>query len=112
MQPEDELAYLRTRVAELENNNKNTQSDLAFIYGLPPVLEKLLRMLLSNQRITNEMIEEQLRLKTLPKVTVFRLRRFLKPHGIDIQSKRHLGYWLTPEDKQVLEAGERNPRSN
>jgi D-ribose pyranose/furanose isomerase RbsD len=112
MKPDEELSFLRAKVAELENKSKVTDIDLALIYGLPPVLERLLRMLMNSPRVTNEMIEERLDLKTLPKVAVFRLRKYMQQHGINVQSKRHLGYWLDPKDKELIAAGKSNPPSN
>lgn len=73
--------------------------DIIFAFSLPPVLSKVFLLLMEEQRITNEMIHK---LTGHPKYTMFRLRKTLNKHDVDVKSKRYFGYWLEPADKQKL----------
>jgi hypothetical protein len=48
------------------------------------------------------MITLRLNIATDAKVAIHRLRDALKGHGIEIKSRRGLGYWLEPEDKERI----------
>lgn len=76
-------------------------ADLAFVFSLPPLLEQVFRMLMAQPRVPSEVIAERLNVTT-PKTAILRLRRALQKHGIEVQSKRHLGYWIEPADKKRL----------
>lgn len=99
----EEIEFLRSRVVELETKlNEVDNTDIAFMFSLPPMLEKLFKLLLKQPRVTTEMIVEGLGAEVDAKMTVFRLRKYLKPHDIDVKSKRHLGYWIEPAEKERL----------
>jgi hypothetical protein len=72
---------------------------LLVTFKLPPGPNNLLGLLLSVEMVTPEMIERRLEIATESKVAVHRLRKYLEPYDIKIESRRHLGYWLTPETK-------------
>jgi len=105
MTPEQqqELEFLRSRVSELESKiNETAELDLAFAFSLPPTLEKILRLLLAQQRVTTEQLAARLPGGTEVKGALFRLRDRLKPFGVKIQSRRHLGYWIDAADKKKI----------
>jgi len=79
-------------------------ADIAFLFSLPPKLEKLFRLLLLHSRVTTAMIVAELGAKADAKMTIFRLRKYLAEsgHEVDIKSKRHLGYWIERDDKSRL----------
>lgn len=111
MTPEEELEFLRSRVNELETKELD-HADLAFHYNLPPMLEKIFRLLMSQSRMTSEQLAARLPQGAMPKFVICRLRKTLKPHGVEIQSKRHMGYWITDADKKkVIERARSNPLS-
>lgn len=72
-------------------------------FRLSDVLAQLLRLLLTETRVTQQMIEHDYRLSTDAKVAIHRLRRRLKPHNIRIETLRGDGYWLEPQMKQQIE---------
>lgn len=78
-------------------------------FRLSEVLAQLLRLLLTENRVTQQMIEHDYRLSTDAKVAIHRLRRRLKPHNIRIETLRGDGYWLEPEMKQQIEHRIRGP---
>lgn len=78
------------------------QTDLAFVFSLPPLLTQIFRMLLEQSRVTTEQLTTQLPEGTDVKSAMFRLRRFLKAHEVDLKSRRYLGYWVEPADKTRL----------
>lgn len=102
MTPEQENIYLRSRVAELEKSKADLEIDYAFVFSLPPIVERTFRLLLQHPRVTTEQLAARLPVGAEPKCAIFRLRKFLKRHGFDVQSRRHLGYWLDPADKERL----------
>jgi hypothetical protein len=100
---EEELQFLRSKVAALEIKLiENDKTDLAVVFSLPPVLEKLFRMLLQHPRVASETLAERLNINGEAKTAVFRLRKYLSQYNVDIKSRRHFGYWIEPEDKKRL----------
>ncbi len=85
-------------------------AELVFALSLPPVLSKVFVLLMSEQRVTNDMINDVVKLAE-PKYTMFRLRKTLNKYNVDIKSKRYYGYWLEPSDKKKL-AEVATPESN
>lgn len=103
MTPEEELEFLRSRVNELElKQTELDATDFAFAFSLPPMLEKVFRLLMAQSRVTGEQISARLPQGAEAKCAVFRLRKSLKPFGVTVQSKRHIGYWIDPADKKRL----------
>lgn len=78
------------------------QTDLAFVFSLPPLLTHIFKMLLEQSRVTTEQLTNQLPEGTDVKSAMFRLRRFLKSHEVELKSRRYLGYWVDPADKTKL----------
>jgi hypothetical protein len=101
------------RVAALENalRLKGTRSVASF-FALPPILAKLLELLVALPFVNQEAAEEQLGICKDLKVAICRLRRELEPRGIKIKSRRFTGYWLDEATKasiQSLLTAESNP---
>lgn len=110
----EEVVLLRSRVEELEQRLTGVSNyDVSFAFALPPMLEKVFRLLLTNKRVTTQMIADHLGANIDVKMTMFRLRKHLKPHNVEVHSKRHIGYWLSDEAKeQLISAMELTPPSN
>lgn len=110
----EEVVLLRSRVEELEQKLTGVSNyDVAFMFSLPPILEKVFKLLLLNKRVTTQMVADNVGTEIDVKMTMFRLRKYLKPHGVDVQSKRHIGYWLDQETKErLIEAMELTQPSN
>ena len=103
MSPEEELEFLRTRVNELELKTAELDAtDFAFVFSLPPMLEKIFRLMMAQPRVTSEQLAARLPQGAEVKCAVFRLRKCLKPFGVNVQSKRHIGYWIEQSDKKKL----------
>ncbi len=100
---QEENERLRLRIADLEKVLKQTNgSELALAFHLPPVMEKLLGLLLAMPLVTGEMVERRLDISTQPKIAVYRLREYLKRHAVDVKCKRNVGWWIEPDDKTKL----------
>lgn len=78
------------------------KTDFAFVFSLPPMLEKIFVLLLQHHRVTTEQITAQVPKCAEPKSAMFRLRKFLKKYEVELKSKRHMGYWIEPADKKKL----------
>lgn len=72
-------------------------------FRLSEVLAKLLDLLLTETRVTAQMIEHDHRLSTDAKVAIHRLRRRLRPYNIRIETLRGDGYWLEQPMKQLIQ---------
>ncbi len=102
---QEENERLRLRIADLEKVLKQTNgTELALAFHLPPVMEKLLGLLLAMPLVTGEMIERRLDISTQPKIAIFRLRACLKRHNVEIKAKRNVGWWIEVADKEKLQA--------
>jgi biotin operon repressor len=66
---------------------------------LPPSLAALLQLLVSERVVTPEMIRQRLDLKHDYKVAIHRLRDLIKDAGLEIHSRRNVGYWIEDQDK-------------
>lgn len=71
-------------------------------FDLPINLAKILVLLNENVVVTAEMIEQEHALAKHAKVALHRLRHRLDGTGIDIKSRRDIGYWLTKAGKEAL----------
>jgi hypothetical protein len=81
------------------------QLRLARTYSLPPKLCGMLILLIEKETVTADMIEHDQQLATCAKVGIWRLRRRLKPHKIEIKAMPTVGYWLEQKTKdQIIEA--------
>lgn len=63
-------------------------------YDLSPSLAKILLLLAQNKVVTPRMIEVDHRLTKDAKVAMHRLRRRLEGVGVEIKSRRDVGYWV------------------
>ena len=109
MSPEQELEFLRSRVNELElKASELDATDFALAFEMPPTLEKIFRLIMAQPRVTTEQIAARLPQGSEVKCAMFRLRKCLKPTNVEIQSKRHIGYWITQADKKRLLQAARN----
>lgn len=97
-----DLAEANTRIVELEGVLGLSNDNLGVAFRLSTTLNKLLGCLLATPNVTPDTIVARLKIATDAKVAVHRLREVLKPYGITIQSRRGLGYWLEPEDKEKI----------
>src|SRR5690349_13239035 len=98
-QEDDEKVQLRARIRDLEIALGQSDQNLAVTFRLTPVLNNLFGLLLALPNVTAEMVRQRLEIATDAKVAMHRLREHLKPWGIEIKSRRNLGYWLEDEEK-------------
>lgn len=92
----------------MTRSEKIQQTDLAFVFLLPPLLTSILRILLERPRVTTEQLTSQLPEGTDIKSAIFRIRKLLKEHEVELRSRRYLGYWIEPADKTKLLDAARN----
>ena len=77
---------------------------IASFFSLPPILAKLLELLVALPYVNQEAAEEQLGICKDLKVAICRLRRELEPRGIEIKSRRFTGYWLDADTKAKIQS--------
>jgi biotin operon repressor len=103
-----EVDQLRLKVRDLELALGQNDANLAVTFRLTPVLNNLMGLLLALPNVTPEMIRQRLEIAPDAKVAIHRLRKHIEPWGIEIKSKRNVGYWIESADKlkiKVLVAG-------
>ena len=71
-------------------------------YDLTPLTARILILLAENQAVKPSMIETEYRLTKDSAVAVHRLRRRLVEHGIAINYRRGVGYWLSTDDRKKV----------
>src|SRR6478609_9316844 len=98
MTSDDEL---RARCEALERALGQVNGVVRVKLGLTENMGSLLNLLVTAPRVSDQMIRD-LGIATGGKVAVYRLRAQMRPHGMTIESRRGVGYWLTPEVKQQL----------
>lgn len=102
-----ECEQLREKVRELQSALKLNDPSIQTTFRLTPAVADIFGLLMAVQRVTPEMVSQRLGLASDPKVAMHRVRKAVKPFGIEVESKRHIGYWLDPETKhrvnQMLE---------
>lgn len=103
MTPAEELENLRSKIAAMETTQEEFDTaELAFVFSLPPMLAKLLKHLLEKRLTSSDAAAKAMGVSSEPKTAVFRLRKVLQRYGVDIKSRRHLGYWIEADEKQRL----------
>lgn len=97
-----QIEELEAKVREYEKVLGVKDDYLLLTFKLSPSLHSIFGLLLSQKLVTKDMIEHRLTIASEAKVAVHRLRLELKDWGIKIESKRNLGYWLSPETKEKV----------
>lgn len=100
----EEVELLRARVICLEAALNQKHPVMVAKLNLTPALADLLGLLISLPFVTAHNVQNQLAIFTNMKVGICRLRKILQPHGVEIQSRRFSGYWLSQKDKDYLQA--------
>jgi hypothetical protein len=99
----EDIETLRSRVAELESALGLKNETLTSLYKLTPAMTSLLGLLVELPIVHDEIIQERLKLAANAKVAVYRLRRQLEAHDIQIHSRRGSGWFLDEETKQRIQ---------
>ncbi len=102
MNPTTEIEILKGRIGDLEKTLKLVDP-LTATYKLPPALRKIFGLLVALPYVTHEMLEQQLGLTASARVAIHRLRRRLKPYGIEIKSRFSVGYWIEKETRDKIQ---------
>lgn len=98
------IAALQARIKDLETAIGAGNNVMAQTFKLPPKLLKLMALLVATPVVTADMIHRNLDIATDAKVAVHRLRTHLEPWGIEVHSRRYVGYWLSDETKDKISA--------
>ena len=72
---------------------------LRFTFGLSVTSGDILYLLLNEDLVSNEDLAAVCK---NPRVAMYRLRQVLTPLNIEVQVRRELGYWITPDHKQAI----------
>lgn len=99
-----EKIQLRSRVRDLELALGQGNENLAVTFRLTPVLNNLMGLVLSQRIVTPEMIRQRLEIAPDAKVAICRLRKAIEPWGLEIKSRRNVGYWFEDEAKAKIRA--------
>lgn len=76
--------------------------DIQMTLGLSGKLARILLLLNEQKVVTQHDIVTEYKLATDAKVAIHRLRRALDGKGVDIKSRRDVGYWLEPSTKERI----------
>ena len=110
MKNEVELEILRERVKELEKVLDGSP-EMAFRFGLKKQLNSVFRVLLEREYLSKSSLETLMALHGANKdsyshadhnVLMWRLRKALSPHGIQVHTRSGFGYFITAEDKEKV----------
>lgn len=72
-------------------------------YDLPSSLARILVLLAENKVVTTHMIEHEHKITKDAKVAIHRLRRRMEgTPGIEIKSRRDVGYWMDAEVRETI----------
>lgn len=99
MRDDDDKERMQNRIRDLELALGQRDDGLVATFRLTPVLNNLLGLILSVPVVTPEMIRQRLEIAHDAKVAKHRLKKALAEFGIEIKSRRNVGYWLEDEDK-------------
>lgn len=102
-QPHHDVPALLERISQLEAMLAPPPG-ISKVFGLTAAPAKLLGLLLRLPVVNREIVAEQLGMTSELRVAMCRLRAPLAKYGIEIQSRRYTGYWLTDESKGVIDA--------
>ena len=94
---------LHGRIRDLEATLMIGSKSIRAVFLLPPRLADILGLLLSQQVVPTETLQTRLNLVSDSKVAMHRLRRKMAPLGIKIHSRNRVGYWISDEDKVILQ---------
>lgn len=76
---------------------------LCIVFGVSPAQATVLSCLARATIVTADELLAYAGIKDYIKVVVSRTRSKLREHDFDIKSRKGLGYWIEPEDKQGIE---------
>lgn len=103
-QTHHDVPALLERIQKLEAMLAAPQPEIAKVFGLTATPAKLLGLMLKLPVVNREIVADQIGITSELRVAMCRLRTPLAKHGIEIQSRRFTGYWLTDESKELIEA--------
>jgi DNA-binding response OmpR family regulator len=87
---------------ETHMTSEDIDAKLRTTFKLSTQEASILGLLLATDVVSSDLICERLNVATEVRVAIHRLRKTLATHQVEIESKRHLGYWLTPEMKDRI----------
>lgn len=87
---------------EMRRNLVDELNTLQMRYDLTTLTARILILLAENQAVSPNMIEVEHRLTKDSAVAVHRLRRRVAAHGITINYRRGVGYWLSTDDRKKV----------
>jgi hypothetical protein len=76
--------------------------DFALVFDLPPKLGDLLGLLYTMPVVSKETIVNRLEIATDAKAAVYRLRKLVEKHNIEIVGRREYGYFLTDSSRDIV----------
>ena len=96
---------LKDRIRDLEECLYQTDNDLwlmAVTFGLPLGMARLFGLMRGAPVVTADIADARIGMSTDLKVAIYRLRRYLNKHNIDICCQYGIGYWLSTEAKAEI----------
>ena len=77
-------------------------NDFVRVFRLTPALASLLGLLMEKPTVTKSDIEADGRVPANVRVSVCRLRKEMEQIGVEVKSRRYIGYWIEDVDKQKV----------
>ena len=98
----EDIHELKEKIRILEDALGQHDASYNLAFALPNKLGRILALLMSTPYVDGDTIEARLSIATPAKLAIMRLRRKLKPYGVEVKSQYALGYYLTPESKEKV----------
>jgi hypothetical protein len=93
---------LHERIRDLEKCLHQRDDDFALVFDLPPKMGDLLGLLYTMPVVTPEVITQRLAIATDAKAAVYRLRKLVEKHNIEIVGRRGYGYFLRDSSRELI----------
>lgn len=100
----EEFNDLRARIDELEEALYKKRDPLRILFKMSEARTRILSMLLSSPTVDRYTVEITLGIVTNMRVAICMMQKDLEPWGIEIRSKRNVGYWIDGIDKARITA--------
>ena len=101
---DDEIAFLRSRIADLESALSLKDPTIQSVYKLTPGLTGLLGLLIELPFVSESIVQEKLKIASSCKVLMYRLRSELKARNIKVYSRRGMGWFIDDEIRERVRA--------
>jgi hypothetical protein len=97
---ERDVVELKARVAQLEHALAQNDDFIVHLFNLPPALANLFGLLLTKPFVSTQLAQYEMKVVAHAQVSIHRLRARLSPLGIEIHTRRKIGWYLDDVTKE------------